>query len=230
PENMPFTQDGVTPDALINPHCLSRMTVGHVREMMAGSIAAKSGVMQDGTPMSSDHHERAQRIEDDLTSVAGFPPGGETVMYDGRTGLPLRRRVFMHLCFYEKLRHMVMDKLHARSRGPNDSLVRQPEGGRAKDGGLRFGEMERDCCLAHGAASILRERLFQVSDFFQTSVCTTCGEIGTHKQTARGRLVCHVCHRADTLQTLELPYAAKLLTQELRSMGVNVRYFPQGGE
>jgi DNA-directed RNA polymerase II subunit RPB2 len=171
-EDMPFSSEGLTPDIIINPHAIpSRMTIAHLVECLlskVGSIKAEEG---DATPFTDVTVEQVSAI----LAENGYQKRGLEVMYNGHTGKKLRAQVFLGPTYYQRLRHMVDDKIHARARGPLQILTRQPVEGRARDGGLRFGEMERDCMIAHGAAAFLKERLFEVSDAYRVHVCEICG-------------------------------------------------------
>ncbi|KAL9115975.1 MAG: hypothetical protein Q9227_000343 [Pyrenula ochraceoflavens] len=171
-EDMPFTREGVTPDLIINPHAIpSRMTIAHLIECQLSKLASLTGQEGDATPFTAVTVTAiSQRLRD-----YGFQSRGFEVMYNGHTGRKLVAQVFFGPTYYQRLRHMVDDKIHSRARGPTQILTRQPVEGRARDGGLRFGEMERDCMIAHGASSFLKERLMDVSDPFRVHVCDRCG-------------------------------------------------------
>ncbi len=212
--DMPYTFDGVTPDLIINPHALpSRMTIGQLMESIAGKVAALSGRSIDGTPF---YGESIEDISKELV-VRGHPADGTEPMYDGRTGELIQTPVFIGIIYYQKLHHMVVDKIHARPRGPVQILTRQPTEGRAREGGLRFGEMERDCIIGHGAAALLRERLTESSDKAVVYVCEECGMIGWYDR-RKGRYLCPVHGEKGKLYPVTISYAFKLLLQELMSM------------
>lgn len=171
-EDMPFTRDGLTPDLIINPHAIpSRMTIAHLVECLLSKVGALNASEGDATPFMDITVDQVSN----LLEAAGFQKRGFEIMYNGHTGRKLRAQVFLGPTYYQRLRHMVDDKIHARARGPLQILTRQPVEGRARDGGLRFGEMERDCMIAHGAAAFLKERLFEVSDAYRVHVCDICG-------------------------------------------------------
>ena len=171
-EDMPFTREGVVPDLIINPHAIpSRMTIAHLIECQLSKVATLRGDEGDATPFTKVTVTNVSNI---LRSM-GYQSRGFEVMYNGHTGRKLVAQVFLGPTYYQRLRHMVDDKIHSRARGPTQILTRQPVEGRARDGGLRFGEMERDCMIAHGASSFLKERLFDVSDPFRVHVCDICG-------------------------------------------------------
>ncbi|RUM47780.1 MAG: DNA-directed RNA polymerase subunit B [Hyperthermus sp.] len=217
--DMPFTEDGVTPDLIINPHAFpSRMTLGQLFETIAGKAAAIKARFIDATPFSK---EDLSNIRIELLKQ-GYAPDGTELLYDGRTGELLRNPILIGIVYYQKLHHMVADKMHARARGPVQVLTRQPTEGRAREGGLRFGEMERDCLVGHGAAMLLKERMLESSDKYVLHVCELCGSIAWFDRNKR-RYVCPIHGDRGKIATTVVPYAFKLLLQELMSMCIMPR-------
>jgi len=210
-EDLPFDKDGITPDLIINPHAMpSRMTINMLIEMFFNRVGCELGIEMDATPFKHKNIEEelsfwAQKANVDLRS---------SELMDGRTGERTKAKIFMAPCFYQRLKHLVSDKIHARMTGPLDTLTHQPVAGRAKNGALRFGEMEKDALLVHGSTRVLKENLFDKSDAFQVPVCVKCGNIPNLRYT------CDICGDA-SIETKNLPYATKLLLQELAGMGIN---------
>lgn len=226
--DMPFSDLGITPDIIMNPHGFpSRMTVGKMLELVSGKAGILKGKFEYGTAFGGSKLEDMSRA----LIEAGYSYDGKDYLTSGITGEPLPAYVFTGPIYYQKLKHMVQDKMHSRSRGPRAILTRQPTEGRSRDGGLRLGEMERDCLIAYGASQLLRERLMLSSDKHEVDVCESCGFM------AFGRW-CQRCATAgetgSNVVRMTLPYAFKLLLNELGSMNVNTRLivsdeFPSDG-
>jgi len=217
--NMPFTRDGLKPDIIINPHAIpSRMTIGQLKETLLGKVLLELGLFGDGTSFGE---QDIKDIRKELLKV-GFHSKGEEVMYNGLTGEQLETTVYIGPAFYQRLKHMVSDKMHSRSFGPKVNLTRQPAEGRSRDGGHRFGEMERDCMCSHGAARFTKGRLYDASDAYSVNVCRKCGMIAAYNNEKHVH-ICNQCDNRTDFSYVELPYACKLMFQELITMNVAPR-------
>lgn len=212
--NMPFTASGIVPDLLFSPHGIpSRMTISHLIELVAGKTAALSGKQVDGTIFAGEPEEA---IRKELASL-GFSERGTETMYNGITGELLEAKIFVGNMYYLKLKHMVANKIQSRARGPIQLLTRQPTEGRAKEGGLRLGEMEKDTFVAHGASLLLKERFD--SDRTVVPVCEGCGVIAIH-DSLKDKRYCPICGENVEISDIEISYAFKLILDEFKSLGI----------
>ena len=218
--DMPFTADGLRPDIIINPHAIpSRMTIGQLKETLLGKVLLELGGFGDGTSFGDFSVKEIRNI---LLNM-GKERGGEEILYNGMTGEQIETSVFFGPAFYQRLKHMVADKAHSRSIGPMVVLTRQPAEGRARDGGLRFGEMERDCMISHGASRFTQDRIYYASDRFKVPICKKCGLISIYNDEKHKHL-CPTCENRTDFSIVNIPYACKLLTQELISMNIAPRF------
>ena len=226
--DMPFTKEGIVPDIIMNPNALpSRMTMGQFLECLFGKIGAIRGHEIDGTPFKDIDTEGMK----DILEKLGYDRNGTEYLYNGMTGKRMKSQIFIGPLYYQRLKHMVNDKMHSRSRGPRTLLTRQPPEGRARDGGLRFGEMERDTMLAYGISTFLKERMMECSDAYTTYVCDKCGLFAQRKKpkdnkpyhTSSDIYFCQGCNNTTKISKVSIPYAFKLLCQEMMSMGIAPR-------
>jgi len=218
-ESMPFTASGVVPDIIFSPLSIpSRMTYSQILECLGGKLAALTGAPIDATSFEETNEAglRKQLLK------LGFRDNGTEAMYDGRTGKMYKARIMIGNMFYMKLKYMVAGKIQARSRGPLQLLTRQPTEGRAKEGGLRLGEMEKDCLISHGSSMLLQERFS--SDHSVIPVCKTCGLIAIFNK-FKNKGLCPVCGDKSEIALVEMSYAFKLLLDELKSLCI----YPQLG-
>ena len=220
-EDMPFSlKDGISPDIIINPHAIpSRMTIGQLLECVLGKVACMDGNIKDSTAFNHTASD-VNAIFDQLHQH-GFQRYGNEKLVNGMTGKVMQHAIFVGPTYYQRLKHMVDDKIHSRSRGPVQVLTRQPVEGRARDGGLRTGEMERDAMISHGASAFLQDRLFHQSDAYRVHVCEKCGLMATG-DIKNKRFYCKSCMIPNVVQ-VDIPFATKLLFQELTSIGVTPR-------
>jgi len=226
-DDMPFTKDGMRPDIIINPHAIpSRMTIGQLKEMLLGKVLLALGLFGDGTSFGTLD---VKTIAEELQKL-GYESYGNEVMYNGLTGEQLETSIFIGPVFYQRLKHMVADKVHSRATGPMVSLTHQPAEGRSRAGGLRIGEMERDVLISHGATRFCKERLFDSSDKYQVNVCKKCGMIAACNDGNNNTKfytnsdftvhLCKTCGNKTDFALVDMPYANKLLFQELQTINV----------
>jgi DNA-directed RNA polymerase II subunit RPB2 len=231
--DMPYTREGLKPDIIINPHAIpSRMTIAQLKETLLGKVLIELGIFGDGTSFGD---LGIKTIAQELQKW-GYESYGNEIMYNGLTGEQMETSVFIGPVFYQRLKHMVNDKQHSRAIGPMVNLTRQPAEGRSRDGGFRVGEMERDVMLAHGASNFCKERLYDASDKYSAHVCRRCGLLaavnagtGSHKKPGNGAgggnaeftiHKCNTCDNTTEFARVDIPYAYKLLSQELQTINV----------
>ena len=217
--DMPFTSSGLKPDIIINPHAIpSRMTIAQLKETLLGKVLLELGLFGDGTSFGDLD---INLIRKELLKL-NYESYGNELLYNGLTGEQLETSIFMGPVFYQRLKHMVNDKQHSRSIGPMVNLTRQPAEGRSRDGGLRFGEMERDCMISHGASRFTKGRIYDASDKYAVHICRKCGLIACFNDKLKIHL-CNTCDNRVDFSYVEIPYACKLLFQELQTMNIAPR-------
>lgn len=216
-EDMPFTKDGVVPDIIINPNCIpSRMTIGQIIECVAGKVSAIKGCEYDGTGFNDINIDDIKKqLEEN-----NFDGDGKEYLYNGMTGKKIKAKIFIGPTYYLRLKHLVDDKMHSRGRGPIQKLTRQPLEGKANNGGGRFGEMERDSIAAHGMSQFLKERMMESSDIYTTYICDECGLIAQKMLNSNNLYYCKKCNNSINISKIQIPYAFKLLVQELMSINI----------
>uniref|UniRef100_A0A8D0PJG4 DNA-directed RNA polymerase subunit beta n=1 Tax=Sus scrofa TaxID=9823 RepID=A0A8D0PJG4_PIG len=232
-EDMPFTESGMVPDILFNPHGFpSRMTIGMLIESMAGKSAALHGLCHDATPFIFSEENSALEYFGEMLKAAGYNYYGTERLYSGISGLELEADIFIGVVYYQRLRHMVSDKFQVRTTGARDRVTNQPIGGRNVQGGIRFGEMERDALLAHGTSFLLHDRLFNCSDRSVAHVCVKCGSLlspllekppPSWSAMRNRKYSCSLCNRSDTIDTVSVPYVFRYFVAELAAMNIKVK-------
>lgn len=212
--DVPFSASGIKPDLIFGPHGLpSRMTVSHLIELIGGKAGALEGRFVDSTLFDGENEADLR----DLLVQHGFQENGMETMYNAVSGEIFKAKILIGNMYYMRLKHMVANKIHSRARGPIQLLTRQPTEGRAKEGGLRLGEMEKDTFIAHGASMLLKERFD--SDKTTVPVCDNCGLIAIHDY-MKNRSYCTLCGDGFEVSFVEISYAFKLMLDELKALGV----------
>ena len=215
-EDMPFTKDGIRPDLIINPHAIpSRMTIAQLKETQLGKLLLELGLYGDGTSFGD---LSVKTICEELQKN-NYESNGNELLYDGKSGEQIETSIFIGPAYYQCLKHMVADKQHSRCIGPMVNLTRQPAEGRSRDGGLRFGEMERDCMISHGASRFTKDRIYDVSDKYSVHICNHCGLIVPYNAKEKIHL-CNICENRVDFSYVEIPYSCKLLFHELMAMNI----------
>lgn len=230
--DMPFTKDGLRPDIIINPHAIpSRMTIGQLKETLLGKVLLELGMFGDGTSFGNLD---VKTISEELLKL-NYESYGNEILYNGLTGEQLETSIFIGPVFYQRLKHMVNDKVHSRATGKMVAFTRQASAGRSCDGGLRVGEMERDVLISHGASRLCRERLYEVSDKYGVYVCNKCGMISCYNDGKKQNHSninftvhnCRTCNNTTEFSYIEIPYCNKLLFQELQTINIVPRFITE---
>lgn len=224
-EDLPFSKDGIVPDIIVNPHAIpSRMTIAQLMECIMGKACVNLGTFGDATPFTDVAVDDIAK----LLQNQGIEKHGNEILYNPRTGEQIHTQIFMGPTYYQRLKHMVSDKVHSRAaNGPVVLLTRQPAEGRAREGGLRLGEMEVECNWAHGCLQFLKERIVDCSDNYRVFVCTQCGMMA-NVNPDRNIHECKACKNTSSFQQIRIPYAAKLLFQEIQCLGIGTKFITQG--
>tara|TARA_B110000495_G_C22981896_1_gene577262 strand:- start:111 stop:1568 length:1458 start_codon:yes stop_codon:yes gene_type:complete len=219
-EDMPFTSSGIIPDIIINPHAIpSRMTIAQLIECILGKVCCETGNIGDGTAFN----QVSVKEVTNMLLKAGHEKNGNEILYNGFTGEQIKTQIFMGPTYYQRLKHMSGDKIHSRATGPIVTMTRQPAEGRSSHGGLRFGEMERDCMIAHGTSNFLKERMMDVSDKYHVFICCGCN-MPAIANPDDNIYECKNCNNYKHFKKVELPYSCKLLMQELQCMNIAPRF------
>ncbi|XP_046672556.1 DNA-directed RNA polymerase I subunit RPA2 [Homalodisca vitripennis] len=230
-EDLPFTESGLVPDIVFNPHGFpSRMTIAMMIECMAGKSAAIHGLVHDASPFQFTEDDTAIDYFGKLLQAGGYNYYGTERMYSGVDGREMTASIFFGVVHYQRLRHMVSDKWQVRSKGPVDVLTRQPVKGRRRGGGVRFGEMERDALISHGASFLLQDRLFNCSDKYTAHICRTCGLLlspvvsPSAREGHKTRLItCRICDNNGKIEEITIPYIFRFLVTQLASVNIKLQ-------
>jgi len=239
-EDMPFTENGIVPDLIINPHALpSRMTIGQIIETLLGKLCLEIGGFGDCTPYISKGNK--SKIYGEILKEYGYHSSGNEILYNGFSGEQLKSEIFIGPTYYMRLKHMVKDKINYRAQGPRQQLTRQTVQGRANDGGLRIGEMERDGVIAHGASHFLNDSFMVRGDEYQMAICNNSGTIAVYNSEKKTFYSLHsdgplkfkdnedsvvldtISHHGKDFSIVRVPYTMKLLIHELQAMNIQMR-------
>jgi DNA-directed RNA polymerase beta subunit len=228
-EDMPFSKSGLVPDIIMNPHAIpSRMTIAQLMETLLGKLGCLHASEMDASIYNQVQIEDISKI---LKTFYNFNEYGDEILYNGMTGQQMKVKIFMGPTYYQRLKHMVVDKIHSRATGPYNIMTRQPAEGRSRSGGLRAGEMERDCMIAHGMSRFLKERMMDLSDRFEIYICKDCNMCAI----ANPEMNLYFCKSCQTrnyqngqvytpnIAKILLPYSMKLLQNELLSMCITTK-------
>jgi hypothetical protein len=243
--DMPFTSDGIRPDIIVNPHAFpSRLTVGQLIETLVGKACLFTGTFGDCTAFSKTDPATRGKMFGDILADNGFHSSGNQVLYNGMTGEQIESDIFIGPTYYMRLKQMVKDKINYRRTGPNTALTRQPVQGRANDGGLRVGEMERDSIISHGTSRFLQESMMKRGDQYYLAICNTTGMIAVYNESQdlfispmadgpikyagnmtelKSAQVVNVTRHGRSFSVVHIPYSLKLLIQELLILNVQMR-------
>lgn len=222
---LPYSENGLCPDMIINPNCMpKRMTIGHLIEGLHSHYCVIKGVYGEGMPFT---HPDVVKMNQELVD-AGYTETqyGLYTMYNGMTGQKIKSKMFFTPTYYQRLKQMAADKIHARATGRSQTLTRQPPEGKQRDGGMRFGEMERDAIGSHGAAQFLKEKLMDVSDPFEIHVCNKCGHMA-HKVKDHNYYICRRCKNTSNISKVIIPYVLKLIYQECTAINIDYRFITE---
>ncbi len=221
-EDMPFTADGMVPDIIVNPHAIpSRMTIGQLMECLMGQACCGMGTTGDATAFTDVSLSSITRLLEERCGMQRFC---NQIMTNPITGRQLQTEVFIGPTYYQRLKHMTCDKVHSRAnQGPVVLMTRQPAEGRARDGGLRLGEMEQECLWSHGTMAFMRERNMECSDNYRVHVCRKCGMMATANP-EKNAYSCRRCNNLTHFSEVRIPYACKLLFQEVQTMSIATRF------
>ena len=221
--DMPFTSSGIVPDIIINPHAIpSRMTIAQLIECILGKVCCTTGNIGSGTAFDKINVNDLM----EMLTECGYDKNGNEILYNGLTGDQIKTSIFMGPTYYQRLKHMSGDKIHSRSSGPIVTMTRQPAEGRSSHGGLRFGEMERDCMIAHGTSNFLKERMMDVSDKYHIFICSECS-MPAIANPSNNLYECKNCNNYKKFKRINLPYSCKLLMQELQCMNIAPRFLTE---